>query len=249
MAAYGGGGGGGGVGGGPSTLTPKHQGIGSGGVNTTPLSTLLPGVLTCCDSLRSSIAKNGMMAVGDIAATCGRDLDPHLDALIPVLLRRHADTSEFISDAAANALRGVCAGASGGRVVAALLNAADAGNANAKRHAAPWLRDVLLGSIGAAPSSASGGNSSIQVGEAGSTSPTAPINIPAALATLSGSLLERVVVASARYLSDGSAGARAAGRAVLNALLTGRVIDDRLLFRMLPEKLERSVRGALGLPA
>lgn len=79
------------------------------------------------------------MAVGDLCAGLGRAADPELEAAMPALIRRAADTNVFIVEAADAALAAVVTHCSEARVVGALLSAAGHKQPNVRLHAAPWL--------------------------------------------------------------------------------------------------------------
>ena len=79
------------------------------------------------------------MAVADICASLGRAADAELDAALPVLIRRAADTNVFIVEAADAALASAVLHCSEARVVAALLTASAHKQPNIRLHAAPWL--------------------------------------------------------------------------------------------------------------
>ena len=76
------------------------------------------------DSLRSQLAKNAILTISTIFESLGtqRDLDAHLEMVIPTLLKRATDTNVFIYEPADKALVIVCTVGSEGRVFNCLLS-------------------------------------------------------------------------------------------------------------------------------
>lgn len=57
------------------------------------------------ESLRSQLAKNACMSLSVMFAELpARDVDPHIDAVMPVLLKRSTDTNHFIASEAEKTL-------------------------------------------------------------------------------------------------------------------------------------------------
>ncbi|CAK0824966.1 unnamed protein product [Prorocentrum cordatum] len=85
---------------------------------------LVGSIASLVESLRSSLAKNALRCMGELFATLGKRLDQYLDAFLPVVLKRGADTNVFISDEAEATLREVCQHASEAKVLTPALAAA-----------------------------------------------------------------------------------------------------------------------------
>jgi len=58
------------------------------------------------ESLRSQVSKNACLALQALFSNCvSRDTDPHIDTVLPVLLKRAADTNQFIAEQAEQTLQ------------------------------------------------------------------------------------------------------------------------------------------------
>lgn len=78
-------------------------------------------LLRLVESLRSSLAKNVLLLFGDLFAHVRRSLEPDLDQVVPVLLRKGTETGSFLGPHAVEALRRMCENCSESRVIPALL--------------------------------------------------------------------------------------------------------------------------------
>jgi hypothetical protein len=85
---------------------------------------LVGSIASLVESLRSSLAKNALRCMGELFAALGKRMDQYLDAFLPVVLKRGADTNVFISDEAEATLREVCQHASETKALAPVLAAA-----------------------------------------------------------------------------------------------------------------------------
>jgi hypothetical protein len=66
-------------------------------------------VLALSDSLRSSLSKNALILIGEMATAFGaKKLDPMVASMLPLLLKKAADTNAFISEEASKSLALVC---------------------------------------------------------------------------------------------------------------------------------------------
>lgn len=72
------------------------------------LGTLIGQLIKIADSLRSSLSKVALMTIGDMFTFLKRCMDPYLDSLLKILLKRGSDTNTFISDEAEKALALMC---------------------------------------------------------------------------------------------------------------------------------------------
>ncbi|EQC28319.1 hypothetical protein SDRG_13867 [Saprolegnia diclina VS20] len=82
---------------------------------------LLKLVCTHIGNLRSAVAKNGMLAVETLCLYLGKRMDTDLDDVVPLLLKRAADTNVFLSESGAQTLDAVVRGCSAPRVLSAVL--------------------------------------------------------------------------------------------------------------------------------
>lgn len=81
-------------------------------------------ITTLMDSLRSALAKNALLCVGELFAKFGRRMDPELELSLPVILKRAVDTNSFIAEEAEWSLREVCKAASETKLMPHLLTSA-----------------------------------------------------------------------------------------------------------------------------
>merc|ERR1712032_839742 len=81
-------------------------------------------IISLAGSLRSSLAKNALRCMGELFAALGKRMDQELDASMPVVLKRGADTNIFIADEAEGTLREICKYASEAKALAPALTAA-----------------------------------------------------------------------------------------------------------------------------
>ncbi|KAJ0411029.1 hypothetical protein ATCC90586_003631 [Pythium insidiosum] len=106
---------------------------------------LVPAVLTHVPSLRSAVARAAMQAVEDVSCALGPALDPMIDTLLAVVLRRCADSNSFLSDSAAAAVRAVASHCSASRVASALAAQASSKAVAIRREVARAVHVVLTG--------------------------------------------------------------------------------------------------------
>ena len=74
-------------------------------------SSIHPVVTEICKlvkSLRSSVAKNALLTLNELFQYLNRQMEPYLDTLMLVLLKRATDTNIFISDEALKAVLSAC---------------------------------------------------------------------------------------------------------------------------------------------
>lgn len=60
------------------------------------------------DSLRSSLSKIALLTINDMFNFLKRCMEPYLDALCKVLIKKSADTNTFISETANISLQSMC---------------------------------------------------------------------------------------------------------------------------------------------
>jgi hypothetical protein len=66
-------------------------------------------LIKLADSIRSSLSKISLMTLNDMLANLKRCMEPYLDSLVKILLKRAAlDTNTFISEEAERALVSMC---------------------------------------------------------------------------------------------------------------------------------------------
>ena len=73
------------------------------------------------DSLRSQVSKNACMTLSiALCELAPRETDPHIESIMPVLLKRATDTNNFIASEAERTLIAICNNCSEGRAFASL---------------------------------------------------------------------------------------------------------------------------------
>eukprot|EP01034_Spumella_vulgaris_P022814 gene22813-28984_t len=91
------------------------------------------------DNLRSSLAKNALITLGDLFCGLGRQMDPEATSLIVNLLKRSSDSSNFISESADAVLTLMVQHLSPLRCLLALTNHADHKNPITRAKVAQFL--------------------------------------------------------------------------------------------------------------
>ncbi|KAG2769438.1 hypothetical protein Pcac1_g19353 [Phytophthora cactorum] len=89
-------------------------------------------------NLRSSVSKNALLALESMCAAFTRAMDSEVENIVPVLLRRCADSNTFVCESAAASLHAVVLKCSTSRVVSALTS-------HISSKAAPIRREVARG--------------------------------------------------------------------------------------------------------
>jgi len=79
-------------------------------------------LLRLVESLRSSLARNVLLLFGDLFTYGKRALEPDLDLIVPVLLKKGTESGSFLGSQAIDALKKMCETCSESRVVAAILS-------------------------------------------------------------------------------------------------------------------------------
>ena len=213
-------------------------GLAGGGAGSSALAALLPPLLACADSLRSSVSRHALMALADV--WCSEPLAGALDSgggevesSLALLLRRACDTSAFLSDAAGAALRVLVTHACESRLLAALLAACAHHNTALRCAAAPWLDRAVAHAVA-------------KRGGGGVSARGAAAQQPAAQPQLQGrDVTVRLLQAACAQLAEGSPAARHAGHRLVRRLAAAGWADGRALGR-LPDRDSQRLREALG---
>ncbi len=74
------------------------------------------------DSLRSSLSKCAMMTISDMFIYLKRCMEPDLESLIKVLMKKGADTNVFIAEEGERALIAMCNNCQNSKVLSSLLS-------------------------------------------------------------------------------------------------------------------------------
>jgi CLASP N terminal len=73
------------------------------------------------DSLRSSLSKISMITINDMFTYLKRCMEPDLDNLVKILLKKGTDTNSFISEESENALISMCTHCMDSKVLSVLM--------------------------------------------------------------------------------------------------------------------------------
>lgn len=104
---------------------------------------VLIATLRLADSLRSSLAKNAMIVLGEACEQLNRLLDPDLDLVAAIFLKKCSETNAFLAEESNNSLIIMCNSCTEARVLTAILNGVQASKAVAtKAKAAQGLETV-----------------------------------------------------------------------------------------------------------
>ena len=96
------------------------------------LHSIVVGVLKQVDNLRSAVAKNALLTLGDLFQGLGKFMDLEVGLALTHVLKRFADSSTFLVESAERALQQMMDGVSPSRSLTGLLTAAE--------HRAPTVR-------------------------------------------------------------------------------------------------------------
>lgn len=77
-------------------------------------------ILAQVPNLRSTVSKNSLLALESLCSTYQRTMDPEVDAIIAVLIKRSADSNTFVCESATSAINAVILNCSASKVVSAL---------------------------------------------------------------------------------------------------------------------------------
>eukprot|EP01039_Chlorochromonas_danica_P001542 gene1542-1680_t len=103
------------------------------------LHRLIQLVVKLVGNLRSSVAKNALMTVSDCFQGLKKAMDPEAGLVVPAVLKRCADSSNFLSESAEQALFQMVQNASPGRSLQALLQGVDHKNSSVRAKATAAL--------------------------------------------------------------------------------------------------------------
>ena len=108
------------------------------------LHTVVVHLVRHVDSLRSAVAKNSILAIGDILTGLKQKVDQDLNAISGSLIKRYADSSTFLGGNAADALIKMIENSTATKSLAVLATlAAEHKNANARGKAALIISQLL----------------------------------------------------------------------------------------------------------
>ncbi|RLN97854.1 hypothetical protein BBJ28_00012060 [Nothophytophthora sp. Chile5] len=108
-------------------------------------------ILKQVPNLRSSVAKNALLALEAMCAAFERAMDGEVDNMVPTLLRRCADSNTFVCESAVSSLHCVAIKCSTARVVAALTSHLDNKAVPIRREVARGMHALIVGQAEAIP--------------------------------------------------------------------------------------------------
>jgi hypothetical protein len=107
------------------------------------LHSIVVGVLRQVDNLRSAVAKNAILTVGDLFQGIGQRMDAEVPNTITSLLKRCGDTSNFLNDVADNAIMQVNDNVTPSRCLSSLLTGTSHKNAIVRGKVASFISYLL----------------------------------------------------------------------------------------------------------
>jgi hypothetical protein len=102
-------------------IASNSDGISGGG----GLHSIVLGVLKQVENLRSAVAKNALLTLGDLFQGLGRAMDLEVSLALTFLLKRFGDSNSFLVDSAERALQQMMDGVTASRSLTGLLTATD----------------------------------------------------------------------------------------------------------------------------
>lgn len=108
------------------------------------LHSIVVGVLKQVDNLRSAVAKNAILTIGDLFQGMGSRMDAEVPNIISYLLKRCGDTSNFLTDVADNAILQMSDNITPSRSLSALLLGTGHKNAAVRGKVASFIGHLLV---------------------------------------------------------------------------------------------------------
>jgi hypothetical protein len=86
------------------------------------LSLIMPEVLKLVESLRSSLAKNGMITLAEMCETFKKCMDPFLEAIFIKLFKKAQDANTFIIEEVNKCIKSLCSYCTSAKVLPIVIN-------------------------------------------------------------------------------------------------------------------------------
>lgn len=86
------------------------------------LSIIMPEVLKLVESLRSSLAKNGMITLAEMCETFKKHMDPFLEPIFIKLFKKAQDTNTFIIEEVNKCIKSLCNYCTSAKVFPIVIN-------------------------------------------------------------------------------------------------------------------------------
>ena len=82
----------------------------------------MPEVLKLVESLRSSLAKNGMITLAEMCETFKKYMDPFLEPIFIKLFKKALDTNSFIIEEVNKCIKSLCTYCTNAKVLPIVIN-------------------------------------------------------------------------------------------------------------------------------
>lgn len=112
------------------------------------LSGIISSLIKIADSLRSSLSKIALMTISEMFIFLKRCMEPYLENIIKILLKKGSDTNTFISDEAEKALINMCNNCSDSKVLSVLLLSNTNAKSNLIRQKISKCLETLIRALG-----------------------------------------------------------------------------------------------------
>jgi hypothetical protein len=114
--------------------------------SSTIIHSVVTEALKWVDSLRSSLARNGLMVIEEMAISLGEAIEPELDIICRTLIFRATDTNHFLGEASQNVMFTLCVHCTDGKMVNSLDSAVRSSKMNrSKAVAARCFKQIFDG--------------------------------------------------------------------------------------------------------
>ncbi|ETM47681.1 hypothetical protein L914_07671 [Phytophthora nicotianae] len=114
-------------------------------VDAVKVHAITTGIMKQVPNLRSSVSKNALLALESMCAAFSRTMDMEVENIVPVLLKRCADSNAFVCESAAASLHAVVLKCSTSRVVSALTSHVSSKAAPIRREVARGIHTLIVG--------------------------------------------------------------------------------------------------------
>ncbi len=104
---------------------------------------IVVSVLSFVNNLRSSLSKNAMICLTDMFEHIGRYMDPEVESVVPILLKKTGEANRFINDQAIKAIQAMILHASEERCLSSLISFADNKSASIRGDTAKLINQCM----------------------------------------------------------------------------------------------------------
>ncbi|GMF24936.1 unnamed protein product [Phytophthora fragariaefolia] len=121
-------------------LATHHSGM----IDSSKVHAIVVSILKQVPNLRSSVSKNALLALESMCAAFSRTMDSEVENIVPVLLKRCADSNTFVCESAAASLHTVVLKCSTSRVISALGSHVSSKSSLIRREVARGMHALIL---------------------------------------------------------------------------------------------------------